>query len=105
MDGPLTESFGWVGSWCALFDKSSENVCHALLSSSPLSIKSNSEVSTLLLLRDFSFKLRAVDLFSNVRIAGGWGGLNPLPHLADPLPLVKIRQPGGSSFNPPPKFC
>src|SRR6218665_1527919 len=50
------------------FDKSSGNVCHALLSCSPLSIKSNSEVSTLLLLRDISFKLRAVDLFSNTSL-------------------------------------
>jgi|SRR6218665_746169 len=41
------------------------NVCHALLSYSPLSIKSNSEVSTLLLLRDVLLKLCAVDLFSN----------------------------------------
>jgi len=44
------------------------HVCHALLSCSPLSIKSNSEVSTWLLLRDFSFKLRAVDLFSNTSL-------------------------------------
>src|SRR6218665_1753135 len=34
----------------------------------------------------------------SVRIAGGLGA-EPLPHLADPLPLVKIR-PWGSSFNP-----
>ena len=34
-------------------------------------------------------------------------GVEPPPHLADPLPLVGGRQddPGGSSFNPPPKFC
>src|SRR6218665_2229041 len=37
-------------------------------------------------------------------LPGGWG-LNPLPQLADPLPLVKIR-PRGSSFKPPPpKIC
>src|SRR6218665_876994 len=32
-------------------------------------------------------------------LPGGWG-LNPLPHLADPLPLVKIR-PRGVEFQPP----
>src|SRR6218665_2830965 len=43
-----------------------EMFCHASLSfCSPLSIKSNAEVSTLLLLHDVSFKLCAVDLFSN----------------------------------------
>ena len=30
----------------------------------------------------------------------GVGGLNPLPHLVDPLPLVKIR-PRGVEFRPP----
>src|SRR6218665_1686143 len=34
---------------------------------------------------------------SSVRIAGG---LNPLPHLAEPLPLVKIL-PRGVEFQPP----
>src|SRR6218665_1955293 len=42
-------------------------LCHALLSCSPLSKKSNSEVSRLQLLRDVSIKLCAVDLFSNTR--------------------------------------
>src|SRR6218665_62986 len=45
--------------------KSPGNVCHAAFSCSPVSIKSTSEVSTLLLLRDVSLKLCAVDLFSN----------------------------------------
>src|SRR6218665_70150 len=35
---------------------------------------------------------------SSVRIDGGWG-LKPPPHLADPLPLVKIR-PRGVEFQP-----
>src|SRR6218665_212249 len=30
----------------------------------------------------------------------GFGGLNPLPHFADPPPLVKIR-PGEVEFQPP----
>src|SRR6218665_1192751 len=37
---------------------------------------------------------------SSVRIAGGLGGLNPLPHLADP-PTSDQNSTRGSSFNPP----
>jgi len=36
----------------------------------------------------------------SVRIAGVWGVEPPLPHPADPLPLVKIR-PRGVEFQPP----
>src|SRR6218665_196062 len=55
----------------------------------------------------FSFLITKFDHFSqhkglhSVRIAGGWG-LNPLPHLADPLPLVKIRLREGRVSIPPP---
>ena len=40
---------------------------------------------------------------SSIQIAGKVGGLNTLPHPADPLPLVKIR-PRGSNFPPPPRL-
>ena len=34
-----------------------------------------------------------------LELPGGWG-LNPLPHLADPLPLVKVRPWGGRVSTP-----
>src|SRR6218665_3762734 len=37
---------------------------------------------------------------TSVRIAGGLGGVNPLPHLADPLPQVKVRPRGGRGSTP-----
>ena len=41
-----------------------------------------------------------VQIISTVfELPGGWG-LNPLPHLVDPLPLVKIR-PRGVESQPP----
>src|SRR6218665_1959205 len=38
-------------------------------------------------------------------LPGGLGGLNPLPHPADPPTSGQNSTPGGRVSTPPPKFC
>ena len=47
-----------------------------------------------------SIQLPITHTISSVRIAGGVGGLNPLPHLADPPTSGKNSTPGGVEFQP-----
>ena len=43
--------------------------------------------------------------FTSVRIAGGLGGLNPLPHLADPPTSGQNSTPGGQVSTPHLRFA
>jgi len=46
-----------------------------------------------------------VNTYTVFELPGGLGGLNPLPHLADPPTSGRNSTPGGRVSTPLPKFC